>query len=135
MSNSIHEFVLRGGQTITAGQMNDFRQQVPFLQVKAETFGTTDFPHLAEQTRFLARYAEDVLDGVHVSGNLVAITETIFALQYLLKDVDIIPDYVPGQGLSDDSAVLRAVLSSHEPEFRAYASANNLDYDKVTACA
>lgn len=135
MSNSIHEFVLRGGQTITAGQMSDFRQQVPFLQVKAETFGTTDFPHLAEQTRFLARYAEDVLDGVYVSGNLVAITETIFALQYLLKDVDIIPDYVPGQGLADDSAVLRAVLSSHEPEFRAYATANSLDYDKVTACA
>jgi uncharacterized membrane protein YkvA (DUF1232 family) len=133
--SSIHEFVLRGGQTVTAGQMHDFRRQVPFLQIKAETFGKTDFPHLAEQTRFLARYAEDVLDGVYTSGNLVAITETIFALTYLLKDVDIIPDHVPGQGLADDSAVLRAVLSSHEEEFGAYAEANKLDYSKVTVSA
>jgi uncharacterized membrane protein YkvA (DUF1232 family) len=135
MSSSIHEFVLRGGQTVTAGQMNDFRRQVPFLQVKAETLETTNFPHLAEQTRFLARYAEDVLDGVYTSGNLVAITETIFALGYLLKDVDIIPDTVPGQGLADDSAVLRAVLSSHDEEFQAYAEANKIDFKKVTSAA
>ncbi len=37
MSSSFHEFVLRGGQTVTAGRMNAFRRQIPFLKVKAET--------------------------------------------------------------------------------------------------
>lgn len=131
MSNSIHEFVMRGGQTVTAGQMNAFLQQLPFLQVKAETFSQELYPHLAAQTRFLARYAEDVLDGVYPSGDLQAIAETVFALDYLLKDVDIIPDHVPGKGYSDDAAVLRAVLKSHPEEFRDFAQKSGLNYDAL----
>lgn len=132
MSSSFHEFVLRGGQTVTAGRMNAFRRQIPFLKVKAETLNSPDFPHLAEQARFLSRYAEDVLDGVYPSGDLQAITETVFGLGYLLNDVDIIPDDIPGKGLADDSAVLRAVLLSHEAEFQAFAQHAGLDYGKVT---
>jgi len=130
--NSFHEFVMRGGQTVTAGRMNAFRRQLPLLQVKAETISAPEFPHLPEQTRFLARYAEDVLDGVYGSTDLETVTETIFALGYLLKDVDIIPDEVPGKGLADDSMVLRAVLQGHEAEFRAFAEKSGLDFEKVT---
>lgn len=130
--NSIHEFVVRNGQTITAGQMNAFRQKLPLVKVKAETAEAADLPHFREQVLFLARYAEDVLEGHHVCADLTAIAETVFALQYLLKDVDIIPDTVPGKGLTDDSLVLRAVLSGHEEEFRSYAEAVGLDFNKVT---
>ena len=37
--NGIHEFVIRGGQTVTAGQMDAFRRKLPFLKVKAEIIG------------------------------------------------------------------------------------------------
>ena len=131
MSNSIHEFVIRGGQTVTVGQMNAFRRQLPFLKVKATTFPLDEYPHLAEQTLFLTRYAEDVLDDVYQSGDLSAIMETIFALGYLLKDVDIIPDDVPHTGLSDDAAVLRAVLIEHEAEFRAFAEKIEFAYEAL----
>ena len=62
--NGIHEFVIRGGQTVTAGQMDAFRRKLPFLKVKAEMLDVPELPHLKPQTNFLARYAEDVLDGV-----------------------------------------------------------------------
>lgn len=130
--NSIHEFVMRGGQTITAGQMDACRRQLPLLKVKAETSDLTGIPHFREQVLFLVRYAEDVLEGVYACNDLTTIAETVFALQYLLKDVDIIPDTVPGKGLTDDSLVLRSVLSSHEEDFREYAGKVGIDFEKVT---
>src|SRR6476619_6542514 len=130
--NGIHEFVIRGGQTVTAGQMDAFRRKLPFLKVKAEILDVPEFPHLKRQTNFLVRYAEDVLDGAYPCSDLQAIAETVFALGYLLKEVDIIPDSVPGMGLADDSVVLRAVLMGHEEEFRAFAKKEDLDFSAVT---
>jgi uncharacterized membrane protein YkvA (DUF1232 family) len=130
--NGIHEFVIRGGQTVTAGQMDAFRRKLPFLRVKAEMIDVSDFPHLKRQTNFLVRYAEDVLDGIYPCADLTAITESVFALSYLLKEVDIIPDSVPHLGLADDSAVLRAVLKGHENEFRTFATKSGLDFNSVT---
>jgi uncharacterized membrane protein YkvA (DUF1232 family) len=130
--NGIHEFVIRGGQTVTAGQMDAFRRKLPFLKVKAETIDVPDFPHLKRQADFLVRYAEDVLDGIYPCSDLQAIAETVFGLSYLLKEVDIIPDSVPHLGLADDSVVLRAVLKGHEAEFRAFAKKSELDFDSIT---
>ena len=87
--NGIHEFVIRGGQTVTAGQMDAFRRKLPFLKVKAEIIDEPELPHLRPQTNFLVRYAEDVLDGAYPCSDLQAIAETVFALSYLLKEVDI----------------------------------------------
>ena len=126
------DYVTRGGQAITAGQLDSFKRKLPFLKVKAETIETPDFPHIRKQIHFLTRYAEDVLDMVYPCSDLAAIGETVFALGYLLKDVDIIPDSLPGIGFADDSAILRAVLQTHENEFRDFAEKSGLDFDLVT---
>ena len=120
---------------MTAGQMDAFRRKLPFLKVKAETMDVPELPHLKQQTNFLVRYAEDVLDGAYPCADLPAIAETVFALSYLLKEVDIIPDSLPHIGLADDSVVLRAVLMGHESEFRAFAKQCELDFDSVTTKA
>lgn len=130
--NGIHEFVLRGGQRITAGALNDFHPKLPLSKAKAETIDASDYPHLREQVYFLASYAEDVIDGAYNANDLPAVAEAVFALGYLLSDVDIIPDSLPGKGYTDDSAVIRAVLISHEPEFRAYAISIGKDFHEVS---
>jgi len=130
--SEIHEYVLRGGQTITAGQIAAFRDKLPFLNVKAETVDAPDFPALPGQIRFLARFVEDTLDGAYGPEDLPAVAEAVFALRYLLKDVDIIPDSVPGSGYSDDAAILRAVLSSHAAEFEKFATQAGMDWAAVS---
>lgn len=129
--NGIDEFVLRGGQTVTAGQMSAFQRKLALVKVKAEELDSTDLPRLKGQAQFLVRFAEDVLDGTYACTDLQAIAETVFALGYLLKDVDIIPDTVPGKGLVDDAAVLCAVLRSHAGEFKAFAAASATDYAAI----
>jgi uncharacterized membrane protein YkvA (DUF1232 family) len=121
MMDEIYDFVLRGGQRVTEEAIKAFQSKVPFLKVKAETLDAPEAPHLAGQILFLARYVEDVLDGVHVCGDRPAIAEAVFALGYVLRDVDIIPDSVHGMGYADDSAVIRAVLFSHVEEFCSFA--------------
>ena len=126
--SDIHDYVLRGGQTITAGQVAAFRDKLPFLNVKAETINAPECPALPGQIRFLARFVEDTLDGAYAPDDLPAVSEAVFALRYLLKDVDIIPDSVPGSGYSDDAAILRAVLSSHLAEFEKFAAQSGADW-------
>ncbi len=130
--NTIHEFVLRGGQRITAGAMNAFRPKLPLSKAKAETINTPEYPHLRKQVHFLSSYAEDVLDGAYQCNDLPAAAEAVFALGYLLSDVDIIPDSLPGKGYSDDSAVLRSVLITHEPEFRDYAKFLGKNFEEIS---
>ena len=131
--SDIYEFVLVGGQKITAGALASFREKIPFLIVKGgELEGLAEAPHLGEQVKFLARYVEDVLGGTFSAEDLAAVPESVFALSYVLRDVDIIPDTVPGKGYSDDSAVVRCVLESHAREFEKYASSQNF---KVPAMA
>lgn len=126
--NGIYEFVLRGGQRVTAGAMNEFQRKIPFVKVKAETLNTPEFPLLPEQIRFLARYLEDALEGAYPCEDLSAVSETVFGLGYLMQDVDIIPDSVPGKGYADDAAVMKAVLLSHQQEFEKFAASSGLDY-------
>ena len=130
--NSIHDFVMRGGQKMTAGRMDAFKRELPVLKIKAVDADTPELPHFREQILFLVRYAEDVLEGVYACADLTAIAETVFGLEYLLKDVDIIPDSVPGKGFNDDSLVLRSVLINHEDEFRVFAEKSGLHFEKVT---
>jgi len=124
--SEIQEFVLRGGQRLTAGSMAEFLKKIPFVKAKAETVDAPGFPHLRVQAGFLARYVEDVLEGAYSCGDLSAAAEAVFALGYLLRDVDIIPDEVSSAGYSDDSAVLRAVLEAHPDEFIGFAEASGI---------
>ena len=129
--SSIQEYVVQGGQAITAGEVDQFRRQLAVYKLKAETLEAAGQPRLREQTSFLLRYIEDVLDDVYASTDFSALPEAIFAVRYLAKGVDIIPDSLPGVGYSDDAAILRAVLTGHEADLRAYCQKEGLDFDAL----
>lgn len=121
----ISDFVARGGQAVTAGEVFAFRSHLAAYKLKAETLEASGQGALREQASFLLRFIEDVLDDVYVSDDFAALPESIFAIRYLAKGVDIIPDNVSG-GYNDDAAVLRAVLEGHAPEFEKYCQATKI---------
>ena len=71
-----------------------------------------------------------MLDDIYTSDDFSALPEAVFAVRYLVKGVDIIPDKTE-EGYSDDAAVLREVLAGHEVEFRNYCSKNNLTFEQL----
>ena len=117
--SSISEYVVQGGQSLTAGEVDHFRSHLPAYKLKAETLEAAGQGALRERASFLLRFIEDVLDGVYEPKDFAALPEAIFAVRYLAKGVDIIPDNMSG-GYSDDAAVVAAVFNGHGPEFDAY---------------
>lgn len=132
--STLSDFVVQGGQAITAGQVDVFRNHLAAYKLKAETLEAAGQPKLREQCLFLLSFIEDVLDDAYVSDDFSAMTEAIFAVRYLAKGVDIIPDSIPG-GYSDDAAVVREVLAEHAAEFRKYCEQNKIGFDGILAKA
>ena len=57
-----------------------------------------------------------------------AFDEAVFAVSYLFRRVDFIPDFIPGLGHLDDSAIVRSVLRRHAETFEGYAKAKGTDW-------
>ncbi len=130
--SDLAEFIRRGRRRVTPATVDVFRQQLPLLQVKMAEVNAPRQPHLWDQTEFLIRFVEDMADGMIRDYPYEMFAESLFALLYLLKEVDVIPDTISGSGYADDSAIVRYALHDFEPEFRRYAVENTIDWEKVT---
>lgn len=128
----IVNYVMRGGQKVTAREAEDFRQRLPALKVKVEEIDAPDFPKLRRRIRLLMDLYEDILDGVYQQFPYAAFGEVVFALSYVLKGNDIIPDSVPGLGMADDASIVSAVFLRHEAALSGYAATKNLPWSEVS---
>ncbi|HEY8900059.1 MAG TPA: YkvA family protein [Chthoniobacterales bacterium] len=126
MSHDIQDFVTRGGQRVTPAAIVRLEQELPLVLAKLTTADPPQQPHLLDQAQFLVRFVEDCLENHYSPADLAALTESIFALIYLHKGTDIIPDEIPEIGYEDDSAVMRAVLLGHRAEFARFAGHNGM---------
>lgn len=130
--DEVTEFIEAGARKMTPKSVESFRNHLPDIHFKMASIDAPECPHLVPQIEFLTRFVEDFADGVWKESPYVTCAEALFALSYLLKGVDVIPDSLPGIGFSDDSAIIREVLARSQPEFERYARANNLDWSAVT---
>lgn len=126
MSHDIQDFVTRGAQKITPVDIAQLEQQLPLVVAKITEAEPARQPHLRGQAEFLVRYVEDCLESQFAPEDLAALAEAIFALIYLHKGADIIPDEIPEIGYEDDSAVVRTVLMRHAEEFARFATHSGL---------
>ncbi len=129
----IANFVQHGSQKITPQEAERFRQRLPALKVKVEELNVPEFPKLRRRLRLLADLFEDVLDGVYTSLPYTAFAEALFALSYLLKDNDIIPDSVPGIGMADDASIVSAVFLRNEAALIQYSATKNLPWSDFSS--
>lgn len=77
----------------------------------------SEFPQLPDQVEFLAQLIEDFYSGLSPEIPYTAIAETAFALSYLRKGIDIIPDSISGVGYADDAAIINLVFETYKQSF------------------
>ncbi len=128
----IVQYVQHGGATITPASTDRLRQILPEVKVKAASIDPGRFKHLPEQVLFLADLFEDVADGEYKEVPYVTFAETVFALKYIHRGLDFIPDHLPVIGYADDSSVIRAVLLRHEKALALYAEAKGLKWESIS---
>jgi len=129
----IAKFVNGAAASITPSIAEKVLRQLPQWKLEFTQISTPQFPHLVDQLEFLANAVEDAVEGAYKDLPYTAVAQSVFALLYAHKKMGIIPDSILELGRADDSSVVRAVLIQNEKAFAAYASAQGLNWQKITS--
>jgi uncharacterized membrane protein YkvA (DUF1232 family) len=115
MKQDLNQFILDGARRITPRQVGKLVRQLPEIRLVATQ--VTQYPQLTDQVEFLAELIEDFHSGLNQDVPYTAIAEAAFALSYLHKGVDIIPDRIPDIGFADDAAIITLVFETYKAAF------------------
>jgi uncharacterized membrane protein YkvA (DUF1232 family) len=115
MKQDLNQFILDGARRITPRQVGKLVRQLPEIRLVATQ--VTQYPQLTDQVEFLAELIEDFYSGLNQDVPYTAIAEAAFALSYLHKGVDIIPDRIPDIGFADDAAIITLVFETYKAAF------------------
>jgi uncharacterized membrane protein YkvA (DUF1232 family) len=126
------EFVRNGASTISPLILKRVNKELPMLKIEFAQIEAPRFPHLEQQLQFLANVVEDFADGKADEIPYCAVAAACYAIIYARKKWDLIPDFVPDVGRSDDSAVVRSVLIDNETTFKGYAARTNVNWREIS---
>ena len=129
---SISEYVERCASLLTPEYLDEVRGELPILNLQFAAISVRQFPHLQQQLKLLIDFLEDTAVGVFPDASDASRKETAFALRYMVKEVDIIPDSIPEIGYADDSLIVRTVLSHHQDVFRDYCRFRKIRWSKIS---
>ena len=129
---SISDYVEKSALLLTLEHLDEMRRELPILNLQFAAISVRQFPHLQPQLKLLADFLEDTAAGVFPAGSEASRKETAFALRYMAKEADIIPDSVPEIGYADDSLIVRTVLSRHQDVFCDYCRFRKIRWSKIS---
>lgn len=121
------QFVTHGASKMTPREVENVVRAIPTLRLEWTQLREEDYPGLAERVEFLARLVEDFDAGLQKDLSFEAAAEAAFALAYFYREIDIIPDFIPQIGYSDDAQVVDIVLHRHAQEFLRYSRDKHIE--------
>jgi uncharacterized membrane protein YkvA (DUF1232 family) len=111
----IDALILAGSVKIRARDLHAIIRERELIEKKFQAI-SMEYHELKHQIREIIRTLEAAAL-VNATDPLPRyLSEGIFAVQYLLKDNDLIPDSVPGVGLADDAILVKSVVARHGRE-------------------
>ncbi len=112
-------FVEEQADKLTRDDIVELASRLPALREQFSCIPILEYPQLAEQYGFLALIVEDGSEQADCKVPEVCRQEAAFALLYLERHGDLLPDDAPGIGLADNQAVVATVLHKHRDALRA----------------
>ena len=128
----IANFVNGGAASITPAIAEKVLRQLPQWKLEFTQINAPKFPHLVNQLEFLADAVEDAVEGAYKDLPYATVARAVFALLYAHKKTSLIPESILDMGRADDSSVVRAVLIQNEKSFSAYATMQDINWQKIT---
>ena len=113
----IDEFILAGSSEIRAKGLHAITKESRFVYAKIYAVREAGLSELKDHSRVIMRTLEFATRSHAMDPLPTYMAEGTFAIQYLLKEDDLIPDQVPGIGLVDDAILIKRVLCRKKPEF------------------
>lgn len=112
--------------TIQRADLETLAIRLPDLRAGLRRYDCPSNPSLPNQIEFLAFLIEDTGTGLNGHLPLTVLAHAAFALNYLQREQDLIPDDVAGAGLLDDAMVVSMVLQRHQAFFQGHPRAYKL---------
>ena len=132
MTSDLVAFVKSGSSQITLSDFTKLEAALPEMRKEiAKIRKGSELPHLADHLEFLADVVADFVAGTFPELPCVAAAEVAFALQYFVREVDIIPDFIPDIGLVDDATIALIVLKDHEKSLRKHPLSSKVDWEAL----
>lgn len=123
---NLDRFVEHGGRMLGPHESASLTSGLVALGEKINSL-RDKHPQLTRQLEFLVDYFEtNPCNQPEKIRN-----ETIFALLYAAKDMDLMPDDLPEVGYLDDAAVAESVLARHAETFERYCAAKDIDWAAI----
>jgi uncharacterized membrane protein YkvA (DUF1232 family) len=125
------EFIATHAAQVTPAAIHELHGRLPDLREKVAGIDAAGFPQAPAQFRFLADVIEGFVSDRLPDLPLSAASEAAFALQYLDRPIDLIPDNVGPLGFTDDATVAATVLLRHASHFADAAHAQGADWATI----
>ncbi len=126
----IEELIASGAPEVTPEGIDRTVRTLPQLRAK---FANLEEPRidLLVPLDFLSQVLEDFSAGLCRDLSYHAAADIAFALQYLEKETDLIPDSIPDVGLADDAAVCNRILAKHSGILKEYALSRGFQWEDL----
>lgn len=112
------DFIQRGAVDV---EDDDIRQVMDRAnEIKHKVIDSNLLKRFSTDVKILIALIKDYWNGVYRKVPWWVIASVIFALLYVLKPIDLIPDVIPVLGLTDDAAVLALCLAMTEKDILKY---------------
>jgi uncharacterized membrane protein YkvA (DUF1232 family) len=128
--NVIDRIITEGARTLTLEDLDALMVVLPKVRDELEAEASPE-EGMLDQFRFLRHVAEDAAAGLRREVSLVALAEVTFALLYLTKNNDLIPDNLPHEGWIDDKAIFTTVLLRNEAALKELAISRGHDWEML----
>lgn len=124
-------FIESGSRKLTPRTLHQLISDLPELREKFAEVVAPGFPRVHRQLWLLADFVESFAMDSNRDVPYQAAIEGAFALLYLARDVDLIPDFISEIGFTDDAAVVATVMHRHAETFEQFATARKLKWDEI----
>ena len=108
--NQFHKFITHHASTISLQQLRDLGSRIPELQTRIAQIDQSKFPDAVAEFDLIAKAVALTAHGKDTRVPLVSAAECGFALLYLQRDTDVIPDFLGDAGLIDDAVIVSTVF-------------------------
>lgn len=128
-----HEFISTGAGQLSLRTLHELASHLPTARLEFEKLAAGGFPRAARQLGLLA----DLLCAYVETGDgdcpAQTALEAAFAIRYLERKVDLIPDMLGPLGFTDDAAVVDTVVARNAAELERFAKARGMDWTGLAA--
>ena len=100
--------------------INDKEKMQNLLNRFKEFFNNSSLEEIKDNMKEAFNYVSDVFSGRYKDYSMTALITLVAGMVYVVSPIDIIPDFIPVVGFTDDITVFLFVLKSVDDELERY---------------